>query len=123
MNYRLNSRSLEQESVIKGVRHFKDRNDAMKYVLYKYGIDMKFVPKIGQIRANYAGNTYDRETGMITEAWTPAGKWSDDHDVIEIYRHPWISSKDRKLVEFVTYGDAYTYSYRYSREYKFKEEV
>lgn len=123
MEYRLNTKGLEQPSVIKGVRHFKNRKDAMLYVAFKYGIKMQYVPEAPDLfRAHYVGSTYDRNTGMVTEAVTPAGEWQDDHEVIEILEKKWNDDNER-LIEFVTYADAYTYEFIHEREYDYIETV
>lgn len=116
MEYRLNTKGLERNSVIEGVRHFENRKDAMTYVALKYNIVMHYNSEIpGQVRAYYEGDYVDDSNHLWT-AETPAGEWQDDHDVLEIY-------KDEKLVEFVTYADAYTYEFMHSREYDFIKTV
>ena len=120
MNFRLKIKDIIKPSVIEGVRHFSTREDAMIYIALKYGVIMKYhrgVP--GQVRAYYEGKKYSKKPEESIMAWTPAGEWSDDHDIIKIMPLPW----DDSLIEFVTYGDAYCYEYMHNKEYNFIETV
>ena len=125
LDFRLNTKGLERPSLIKGVRHFDTRKDAIKYASLKYGVEMKYEPDLNCGYAAYRGTRWDHDMQKTVYAYTPAGEWREDHDVLEI-RHQWIDKDDNwhdDLIEFVTYADGYTFAYRYSREYNFIETV
>jgi len=125
LDFRLNTKGLERTPLIKGVRHFDNRKDAIKYAEFKYGVKMKYESDLTCGHAAYHGTRWDYGMQKTVYAYTPAGEWQDDHDVLEI-RHQWIDKDDNwhdVLVEFVTYADGYTFAYRYSREYNFIETV
>lgn len=112
MNYKLYTKNLEQESVIEGVRHFETFKDAMLYVQLRYGIHMKYIKPRGDIRPYYYGS----HDGLY--ACADSQEWQDDHEIIKIRD---VETND--MIEFVTFGNAYTYEYRHSRKYNFIEEV
>lgn len=127
LDSKLDTKGIERPSVIKGVRHFDTRKDAMLYASLKYGVEMKYHNEIpGFMRAEYKGSKFNREEGKMIVAITPAGEWADDHDVLDIYRE-WFEGEGeelkQELLEFVTYADAYCYEYMHNREYNFIETV
>lgn len=125
LDFRLNTKGLERPSIIKGVRHFDTRRDAIKYAEFKYGVEIKYESEPCCGYAAYCGSKWDYDKQKTIHVFTPAGEWQDDHDVLEV-RQQW-TDKDSNwhddLIEFVTYADGYTFAYRYDREYNFIETV
>lgn len=112
MKYKVYTKNLEQDSVIKGVRHFETLKDAMLYVKLKYGIHMSYKKPKGDVRPYYYGSYDD------LYACADSQEWQDDHEIIKIR-----NVETDNMVEFVTFGNAYTYEFMHSREYNFIEEV
>lgn len=125
LDFRLNTKGLERTPLIKGVRHFDNRKDAIKYAEFKYGVKVKYESDLTCGYAAYHGTRWDYDTQKTIYVHTPAGEWQDDHDVLEI-REQWFDKNYNwhdDLIEFVTYADGYTFAYRYDREYNFIETV
>lgn len=123
LDFKLNTEGLERPSLIKGVRHFDNRKDAMLYASLKYGADFKRING-PEVHPYYVSRQYDHNTGKTLDIRTSACEWVYDHRTLEI-RQQW-EDKDGwhdNLVEFCTYDDGYTYAYRWSREYNFIETV
>lgn len=123
MDFKLNTKGLERESLIDGVRHFDTREDAMLYAQLKYGADFEKI-STPDVHAYYKSSKFNPETGKTLLITTPVGEWQDDHDVL-VVRQQW-EDKDGwhdDIIEFCTYAEGYTYSYRYSREYDYIQTV
>lgn len=95
---------------MKGVRHFKDLKEAMEYVKVRYGIKMIFYPESKLEKSYYRGQNY----GKKLYARADGQEWADSHEIIEIR-----NIEDHNIIEFIAFGDGYTYAYRYSREYDY----
>lgn len=125
MDFKLNTKGLERPSLIKGVRHFDNREDAIKYAQFKYGVEIKYESEPVCDYALYCGSKWDYDKQKTIYISTPAGEWQDANDVLEV-RQQWTDKKGRwhdDLIEFVTYAEGYTSAYRYDREYNFIDEV
>lgn len=124
MNYRLNTKGLERTPLIKGVRHFDNRKDAMLYAEIKYGAKFRRVSG-PEIHPYYVSERYDFNTKKTLYIMTSACEWVYDHRTLEVreqYEDKYGNYHD-DLIEFCTYDDGYTYSYRFDREYNFIETV
>lgn len=124
LNFRLNTKELERPSLIKGVRHFSNRKDAMLYAELKYGAKFKRISG-GEIHPYYVSEQWNPETKKTLYITTSACEWVYDHRTLEVreqYEDKYGNYYD-DLIEFCTYEDGYTYSYRYDREYNFIETV
>lgn len=125
LDFRLNTKRLERPSVIKGVRHFDNRRDAILYASIKYGVEIKYESEPACDYAIYCGSRWDYDMQKKIYISTPAGEWQNDHDVLEV-RQQWTDKEGywhNNLIEFVTYADAYCYEYMHNREYDFIETV
>lgn len=124
MDYKLNTKGLERPSLIKGVRHFDNREDAMLYAEMKYGAKFRRISG-GDIHPYYVSEQWNPETGKTLYIMTSACNWVYDHRTLEVreqYEDKYGNYFD-DLVEFCTYEDGYTYAYRYNSEYNFIETV
>lgn len=126
LDFRLNTKGLERTPLIKGVRHFDNRKDAMLYAEIKYGARFKRInePK-GIIHPYYVSEQWNPETKKTLYITTSACEWVYDHRTLEVreqYEDKYGNYHD-DLIEFCTYEDGYTYEYRYDREYNFIETV
>lgn len=126
LDFRLNTKGLERTPLIKGVRHFDNRKDAMLYAEIKYGAKFRRVSEPrGIIHPYYVSEEYDSKTGKTLYIMTSACEWVYDHRTLEVreqYEDKYGNYHD-DLIEFCTYDDGYTYEYRYDREYNFIETV
>lgn len=124
LDYKLNTKNLERPSLIKGVRHFENRKDAMLYASLKYGASFKRVSG-PEIHPYYVSERYDFNTKKTLYIMTSACEWVHDHRTLEVreqYEDKYGNYHD-DLIEFCTYDDGYTFAYRYDREYNFIETI
>lgn len=127
LNYKLNTKNLERPSLIKGVRHFDTREDAMLYAQLKYGAKFKRIDRPeGILHPYYVSEQWNPETGKTLYIMTSACNWVYDHRTLEVreqYEDKYGNYFD-DLIEFCTYEDGYTYAYRYDdNAYNFIETV
>lgn len=124
LDFRLNTKNLERTPLIKGVRHFDNRKDAMLYAEIKYGASFKRVSG-PEIHPYYVSERYDFNTKKTLYIMTSACEWVHDHRTLEVreqYEDKYGNYHD-DLIEFCTYDDGYTFAYRYDREYNFIETI